>query len=1112
MNIARRWIVESLTRHHNIGCSMTGFRAILLSFLIIVFLAPAAGSAAEPALWLRYPSISPDGSTIVFSYRGDLWRVPSTGGVATPLTVHEAHDSLPVWSNDGSMIAFASDRFGNFDVFVMPAAGGPATRLTLHSAADYPSSFTPDDQGVLFSSGRLDARDCVQYPRRGSQPELYQAALTGGMPRQILTTPARDAVFDSSGRRLAYADQKGLESQWRKHDDSSFARDVWVWDVENNQHTRLTAFGADDRQPVWSSDEESVFFLSERSGTFNIWRQKTIPGAEAEQVTDHLHHPVRFLSVSTADDLCYAFDGEIWFRAGGSGASRKLDISIATGHRHNSVEWKNVAGEITGFALSPDGKELAFIARGEVFVTSSDHSDTRRITNTPEQERSVSFSPDGRSLLYASERGGSWNLYRSDLTDDVEPSFFNATAITEKSVLVTEDETFQPSFSPDGKEVAYLEERVELKVLNLESGISRSILPADINYSYSDGDQWYQWSPDGKWFLVDFLSPQRWSSEVGLVPSSGDGKLINLTQSGYEDVLPRWALGGEALYWFNDRHGDRMQAGWPSQFDVYAAFLTRDSWDSWRMNSAEKEQYDEKMKKNEKKKKTEDKGEKDKDESENEDGVKVPDPVTVELEGLKDRTKRLTLHSGDIADAILTPDGEKLLYIAKFEKGYDLWVHEHRKSEVKLLAKLKANRVGDFFIDKKGKKAYVLADNQLKSVEIESGKVKPVKLNAQMELQPAEERTYLFEHAWRQTKKKFYVEDMQGVDWDFYKEAYARFLPHIDNNWDFAELISELQGELNASHLGCSYRPRSQSADQTATFAIFPDPDHEGSGIKLAEIINGGPFSNTKTKVKAGVIIESIDGIPIAAGSNWYRLLNHKAGAPVRLGLKDPATGTEWQEAVKPISQGEENELLYQRWMRSRRAEVDRLSGGRLGYAHIRSMSDSRYREVFEEIFGRSVEKEAIVLDTRFNNGGNLVEALTIFLTGEVYARAYPRGRQIGVEPSFRWTKPSIVVMNEGNYSDAHCFPAAYTALGIGDMVGMPVPGTCTSVWWERLQDRSLTFGIPMVGYLDNEGDVLENKHLPPDHLIDNDPALEADGRDQQLEKAVEVLLAQLDG
>jgi C-terminal processing protease CtpA/Prc len=461
-------------------------------------------------------------------------------------------------------------------------------------------------------------------------------------------------------------------------------------------------------------------------------------------------------------------------------------------------------------------------------------------------------------------------------------------------------------------------------------------------------------------------------------------------------------------------------------------------------------------------------------------------------------------------DAQITPDGEKILYLAAFEKGYDLWVYEPRKKEVKLLAKLKAERTDGMQLDTEGKKAYVLADRQLKSVEVESGKVKPVSLQAKMKLDPAAERVYLFEHAWRQTREKFYVEDMGGVDWDLYRAAYARFLPHIDNNRDFSELVSELQGELNGSHLGCYYRPRNPSADATATLAFFPDPDHDGAGIRIAEIIDGGPLQSADTKVAAGTIIEAIGGHNIAAGENWYPLLNHTAGTLTRISLFDPATGTRWQETVKPISQGAESELLYQRWVRSRRAEVDRLSGGRLGYAHIRTMSDSRYREIFEDIFGKALDKEGIVLDTRFNNGGNLVEALTVLLTGRVYARALPRGQKIGVEPTHRWTKASIVVMNEGNYSDAHCFPAAYTALGIGKMVGMQVPGTCTSVWWERLQDRSMTIGIPQVGYIDNDGDLMENKHLDPDYTIDNDPALEAAGQDEQLEKAVEVLLAEI--
>lgn len=1088
--------------------------------LLTPFAAPASARAGEPALWLRYPAISPDGQTIAFGYQGDLWTVPAAGGVATPITVHEAYELAPVWSPDGSRIAFASDRHGNFDLFVMPAGGGTATRLTHHSADDLPASFTPDGEGVLFSSTRLDAVENVQFPSR-AQPELYRAALAGGMPVQVLTTPAENAVWDRAGRRLAYTDLKGYEMAWRKHDDSSFARDLWLYDAESGSHARLTDFGADDRQPVWSPDERSLYYLSERGGTFNVWRLDLDRPDQPVQVTRHDTHPVRFLSISTRGDLCYAWDGELWVRPAGAEESRRIVVEAGSERRGGATEWIDVAGQMTEFDVSPDGREIAFVARGEVFVTAVEHPVTRRITDTPEQERSVSFSPDGRSLLYAGERGGSWNLYRSDLVDPEEPDFFNATAIVERPVLVTAEETFQPAFSPDGKEIAYLENRTTLKVLDPASGRSRTILVGDRNYSYVDGDQWYQWSPDGRWFLVTFLSDGRWSSEVGLVPSTGEGEPINLTRSGYEDQLPRFGGDGTMMYWASDRRGMRRHAGWGSQDDVYAMFFTQKAWDRFRLTPAELEQVKEKEEKAKKAKKkaegeasakpaSREPASGESDDEEEEERPKLAEPVEMELEGLEDRTVRLTRASASLAAARLTDDGETLVYLARFEKGFDLWRAVPREEEVELVAKLDAEEIAGFAVDRKGKRAFVLADGRLKSVALEGGKVEPVKLEARLELDGAAERAYLFEHVWRQTAQKFYVESMHGVDWRAMKGAYARFLPHVTEKRDFAELISELQGELDASHTGGRYRPEREAADATASLGFFPRRDHAGPGVAIAEVLEGGPLTRAATRIAPGVVIESIDGVAIGAGENWYPLLDRKAGSPVRLGLLDPARGTHWQETVKPIAPGEESELLYERWVRSRRAEVDRLSGGRIGYAHIRAMNDASYREVFEEVFGRAVGKEAIVLDTRFNGGGNLVEALTTFLTGETYALNVARGQRVGSEPSLRWTRPSIVVMNEGNYSDAHCFPAAYEDLAIGETVGMPVPGTCTSVWWERLQDPDLTFGIPQVGLVDQSGDLLERKHLAPDHLVDNDPALEAKGRDQQLERAVEVLLGKL--
>lgn len=1064
--------------------------------------------AADEARWLRYPAISPDGSSIVFSYRGDLWKVAATGGIATPLTLHEAQDTWPVWSPDGSTIAFASDRYGNFDVWTIPAEGGEPTRLTFHSANDIPESFTPDGSEVLFTSARMDAATSVQFPT-GAQPELYAVSTSGGMPRQVLSTPALYASYDREGGRLAYSDLKGYEDEWRKHDNSSFARDVWMLDVATGQHRRLTEFGHDDRHPVWAPGDSALYFLSERSGSFNVWRMDPENPAAATPVTRHETHPVRFPSVANDGTLVYAFDGSLWVLPVGAAESRRLSVRAPADHRTNRIQPVDVASEVTEFDVSPDGDEIAFVARGEIFVTSVEHSDTRRITDTPEQERSVSFSPDGRSLLYASERDGSWNLYRTDLTDDGEPDFFNATALEEKPVLVGPAETFQPRFSPDGSEVAFLQERTELRVLDLESGDVRTVLPGDVNYSYADGDQWYAWSPAGDRFLVNFLSPTRWSEEVGLISADGSGEISNLTRSGYEDVRAEWVLDGKAAMWLTDRYGTRQQAGWSAQYDVSLAFLTEDAWDRWRLSEAELGQVKKKEEKAKEEKAKEDETDEDKPKADDE-APELPEPVDIDLEGLEDRTIRLTTHSSRLADAALTPDGETLLYLARFEEGYDLWSYKPREEKIELLAKLDAERVGGIQIDDEGEYAYLLVDRSLRKVTIDGGKVEPVSMSASMELDAEAERAYLFEHVWRQTLKKFHDVDMHGADWAGLKEYYVAFLPYVSTNYDFAELLSEMLGELNASHTGSGYRPDRADADRTASLGFFPDPGWHEAGVRILEVLEGGPLEKSGTRIEPGTVIVAIDGQTIASGQNWYPLLNRKAGEPTRLSLRDPSGGDAWQEVVKPISLGDEAQLLYERWVRSRRAEVDRLSGGRLGYAHIRGMSDGPFRQVFEDVFGKELTKEGIVLDTRFNGGGNLVEALTQFLSGKTYMSAEPRGQFVGSEPSLRWTKPSIVVQNEGNYSDAHCFPHAYRVLGIGEIVGTQVPGTCTAVWWETLQDRSLYFGIPEVTWTDPDGEALENQHFDPDYWVDNDPALEPQGRDQQLEKAVEVLLTEL--
>ncbi|MCB0609523.1 MAG: PD40 domain-containing protein [Lewinella sp.] len=1064
-----------------------------LSVLAISALITAIAGGQDAPLWLRYPAISPDGKTIVFSYEGDLYKVDAAGGDAIVLTLHEAHDFMPVWSHDGKSIAFASDRYGNFDIFVMPATGGAATRLTYHSSSEYPSDFTPGDDAVLYSSSQLDAASNMQFPL-GALPELYRISVKGGMPHQVLTTPAQDARYNADGSVLVFHDRKGYEDEFRKHHTSSITRDVWKYDFKAGTYTQLTSFAGEDRNPVFAPDQQHLYYLSEEKGSFNVFKMDLADPAHNTQVTFLDKNPVRYLTASKDGLLCFSYDGELYTVREGE-TPKKVAVRIAGDNRYNPEKILPVNGDVTEMTLSPNGKEIGFIFRGEVFAASVKEGTTRRITNTPEQERSVSFSPDGRSLLYASERGGSWDLYRTALTRDEEKYFFNSTLLKEEALLSTPAEEFQPSWSPDGKEVAFLEERTTLKVLNLATKKVREILGGDKNYSYSDGDQYYTWSPDGKWFLVEYLQPRQWISQVGLVSAAGGQEPVNLTQSGYNNLQPKWAMDGKMLTWFSDRDGMKNDASWGGELDVYGIYLTQEAFDRYRLD---KEEFD-------LQKDSEKKDDKKEAEKKDEEKSKKTEPVKIELKDIEDRKVRLTLHSSRMADAILSKDGEKLFYLARFEKGFDLWQNDLRTKESKILLKLGAQNVGNLMMDEDGKNLFVLADGKVSKVEIEGGKKEPVNIKGEMVLNETEERAYLFEHAWRQVVKKFYLQSLHDVNWDLYKKTYARFLPYINNNYDFAEMLSEMLGELNASHTGARYRPKVENGDETAGLGLFYDEHYSGNGLKVSEVMEKSPVVKNGSKIKAGIVIEKIDGEAITQETNYHRLLNRKADKPTLLSLYNPADGKRWEESVKPITPGEENELRYRRWVERCRHMVDSLSNGRIGYVHVRGMNDPSYRVVYEEVLGKNAGKDAIVVDTRFNGGGWLHDDLATFLSGKQYLTLMPRGQDLGPEPQFKWTKPSVVVMSESNYSDAHMFPYTYKALGVGKLVGMPVPGTGTAVWWETLQN-GMVFGIPQVGMLGTDGKFLENTQLEPDIKVMNAPGEISKGRDQQLEEAVKEL------
>ncbi len=1069
-------------------------KIILSPIYVLAILCFSFSSEKNTPLWLRYPNISPDGKTIVFNYKGDIYKVDANGGAAVPLTLSDAHDFMAIWSPDGKWIAYASDKTGNYDIYLMPSDGGESKRLTFHSSHDLPAYFTPDGKSIVYNSNRQDEKDFIQCaPAR--LPELYTVQVSGGQEKQLLTIAAEDAKINKAGDKIIFHDRKGYEDPWRKHHTSAITRDVWMYDMKASKFTMLSNFAGEDRNPIFSNDEKSIYFLSEKSGNFNIWKMDASDPTKQTQVSKYEKNPVRFLSASSSDVLCYSFNGEIYTQAA-NGDAKKVNITINSDERYATERTETFSNGATEMSVSSNGKEVVFVVRGEVFVASIENGTTKRITNTPGQERSASFSPDGKSIVYASERNNIWGIYKTDLTRKEEKYFFNSTILKEEAIVVGKTEAFQPKYSPDGNEVAFLEDRTAVKVINLKSKAIRTILPAEKNYSYSDGDQSYDWSPDGKYLLVHFLQDGQWRSEVGLADAQGKEPLIDLTESGFDNGGAKWAMNGKAMIWFSSRHGMKNVASHGNQSDAYGLFFTKEAYDRFKMK---KEDYA-------LLKETEEKEKKDKDKKDTTKKSSLP-VVKIEMDGLSDRKSRLTIHSSLLADALLSLDGEKLFYLTKFEGGYDLWQTKFKENETKLLVKLDSKGVGEMMFDKDGKNIFFISNGKPTKVNIEKAEKKEISFNAEMTLNTAAEREYMFEHMWRQVVKKFYVSDLQKTDWNYYKENYSKFLPYINNNRDFAEMASELLGELNASHTGCRAFVGSHNPDQTASLGAFFDESFKGNGLKIAEVVEKGPLVFDGTQIKAGVIIEKINGNEITPETNYYKFLNRIAGKPTLLSLYDETTKKRWDETIKPITYDGLSELLYQRWIKRMQKMVNTLSNGELGYMHVRGMNDEAYREFYDQVLGKYPNKKALIVDTRFNGGGWLHDDLATFLSGKKYMDFVPKERKIGVEPGTKWNKPSVVLMSEGNYSDAHMFPVVYKTLNIGKLIGMPVPGTGTAVWWENLQDQSLVFGIPQVGIISPDGKYYENNQLEPDHKVLNEYTPMIKGEDQQIKEAVKVLL-----
>ncbi len=1068
---------------------------------ILAAIAMVSSSAmnAETPLWLRQSAISPDGKTIVFCYQGDLFTVSANGGEARQLTTNTSYDTAPVWSPDGKRIAFASDRDGHMDVFVIPAKGGNPVRVTASTSSEMPVAFTADNK-ILYSAYIMPSAQSMQFPS-STFKQVYEVAIptapnTTPRPKMVSSLPMEHISISKDGNTWLYNDKKGYEDQWRKHHTSSITRDVWAWNKKDNKYTKLTSFKGEDREPVWG-DGNTFYYLSEESGSFNLYK-RAVEGTTSTPLTSFKNHPMRYLTRSNNGVFCFSYNGELYTLKEGE-QPKKLNVEITKDCTTKDVIRQTLSSGVGDYSISPNGKELAIVLHGDVYVTSVDYNTTRQITDTPGQERNVFFAPDGKSVIYDSERNGLWQIYQTSIEDKDCTSFTRAKAIKEENITKTDKTSFQPQVSPDGKKVAYLENRTTLRVVDIKSGKIVTALDGKFNYSYSDGDVNFSWSPDSKWLLCDYIGIGGWNNkDIALVKADGS-EVHDLTNSGYTDSNAKWVLDGKAMVWSSDRAGYRSHGSWGAEEDYYIMFFDVDAYDKFRMNKEDLEILEES--KSKKEKKEEEKKEEKKEKAEEKGEVAKVEDLELDLNNLEDRIVRLTSASGYLGDCVLDAKGENFYYVISSVDGSNLWKKDLKEGNT---TKLASNVSGGILVDKDVKTMYYRSNGVVCKMGIGSSDSKRINFTAQFNYRPAQEREYIFEHCWRQVNEKFYDPKIHGIDWKMYHDNYKKFLPYINNNYDFADLISEILGELNGSHTGGGYR--ASYRNNVGRLGLFYADNADGNGMKIEEIVAKSPLALKKTDVKPGMTITHVDGVEITDSLTLDYLLTGKIGVNVTLTINKGGSKS-FDVTVKPISQSAETALLYKRWVERNRKYVEEKTNGKIGYIHIEGMNSPSFRVLYSELLGRYRNTEGVIIDTRHNGGGWLHDDVVTLLSGKEYQKFMPRGQYVGSDPYNKYTKKSCMLVCEDNYSNAHGTPWLYKELGVGKLIGTPVAGTMTAVWWETQIDQSLYFGIPQVGCVDRQGDYLENKELQPDILIYNDPADVQAGKDAQLDAAIEEMM-----
>ncbi len=1073
--------------------------ALVLALTGVVFLlAPLPAPAQEvpaprPIRFARHPSLSPDGRQIAFSYLGDLWTVDSAGGTAARVTIHEAHDQLPAFSPDGRWLAFSSKREGNYVVWVIPSVGGPARQLTFHSADDQVNGWTPDGTQILFASNRETTRTTA----------LYTVEIKTGASRLVARDdfPLNNGRISPDGEWVA-ATRGGTWS--RRGYRGSASGDLMLFPLAGGPGRWLTRNPENQRWPLFSRDGRQVYFASDHEGAANLYRmpvESSPAGPPPVPVTRHRDGSLYYPTLSgNSERIVYERNFGLWTLNARGGEPRELRILAPSDDRTNPRRLQTFAAGAQAARLSPDGKQVAIIIRGELWVQPVAGGDAIRLSDTPQREEDPDWAPGGGQIAFTSDRDGNNDLFVVDLKTKETRQLTHTSALAEHT----------PRYSPDGKSIAFLRgyNGAQLCCMPAEGGEARVLVDDP-----AIGDP--AWSPDSRWLAYGRMKAHSagTQADVFLVASEG-GKPVNVTRYPVVNTGPVWSGDGKRLFFRSNRTANpnvwalALQDTGPDEGErergtgvmerapfgaasdgmlrtgLFGIRITPSLNDSITPPAVAATGQD--------------------------PGARKPVEVKIDFDDIHLRARQVTRSESAAGSFAVSPDSRTVVFSMSQLGRPDLWrVAATGGTPARLTQTGESGSGLEFTAD--GAQVVYLSAGALKRLALSAPAPVPIAFSVRMEIDARGELRQMFDEAWRKTRDSFYDEKLHGADWDRIRASYGPIVEGITYKEDFYALFSLVLGELNASHTGISGPPGGGGLT-TASLGIALDDTYAGPGVRVRSVIPKGPAdarrAGAENALKPGDLILKMGGERITINEQFYRLLGDQAGKQVELQVNaEPGMYVARTVKLRAISAGEYRRLEYDRWVREREAQTEKLSGGRLGYLHLNAMNEANLEKFKRAVFSDMQEKDGLVIDVRFNGGGGIADEMLAIMQDRVFSYRTMRGdaRRL-TAPLLAWTKPTIVLINEASFSNAEVFPWGYKALGLGKVVGMPTYGAVIGTGGTTLIDGS-SLRIPALGSYTLDGLNMENNGCPPDIAVENTPEDVHAGRDRQLEHAVSALL-----